>query len=85
MRDVGPRSPGIANADRRVACRRLAPRAARIAEHALLELRKVGEILVDERVAFATESGQPVLDVRRIARLAHLAVVDDVDARLRLP
>ena len=66
----------------RVARRRLAPRAAGIAEHALREPRKVGEILVDERVALAAEAGQTVLDVRRVARLAHLAVVDDVDAGL---
>ena len=32
----------------------------------------------------AAETGQAVLDVRRVARLAHLAVVDDVDARFGL-
>ena len=41
----------IAHADRCVARRRLAPRAAWVAEHALREVGKVDEILVDERVA----------------------------------
>src|SRR6476646_6637794 len=80
MRDVGARGLRVAHAYRRIACRRLAPRAAGIAEHALLELREIREVLVDERVAFAAEARQAILDVRRVARLAHLAVVDDVDA-----
>ncbi len=84
VRNVGARGLRVAHADRRVARRRLAPRASGIAEHALRELRKVGEVLVDERVAGPAEAAQPVLDVGRVARLAHLAVVDHIDAGLRL-
>jgi hypothetical protein len=45
---------------------------------------KVDQVLVDERIALTAESGEPVLDVGRVARLAHLAVVDDVHAGFRL-
>src|SRR2546425_6545069 len=58
-------------------------RAAR-AEAAPGQLGKLREVLVDERVALAAEAVQPVLDVGRVARLAHLAVVDDVEAALDL-
>ena len=74
----------VAHADRRVAGRRLAARAAGIAEHLLLQLREIREVLVDERVTGAAEAVEAVLHVGRIARLRHLAVVDDIDARLRL-
>ena len=82
--DVVARGLRIAHADRSVAGRRLAPRAAGIAEHALRELRKLGEVLVDEGVAGAAEAVEPVLDVGRVARLRHFAVVDQVDAGLGL-
>jgi hypothetical protein len=68
-----------------VAGGRLASRAARVAEHAARQIRKADEILIDERVAAATEAAQPILYIRRVARLAHFSVVDDVDARLDLP
>src|SRR5690348_6703704 len=84
MRNVPSRRVGVADADWRVAGGRLAPRAARVAEYAAREVRKADEILIDERVAAAAEAAQPILDVGRIARLAHLAVVDDVDARFDL-
>ncbi len=74
----------IAHADRRVAGRRLAPRAAGIAEHPLRELREVGEVLVDEGVAGAAEAVEPVLDVGGVARLRQFAVVDEVDAGIGL-
>jgi hypothetical protein len=35
--------------------------------------------------ALAAEAGQPVLDIGGVAGLAHLAVVEHVDARVRLP
>ena len=82
--DVRLRSGGIADADRRVARRRLPPRASRVAEHTLREVGKSDEILVDERIAGAAETAQSILDVGRIARLAHFAVVDDVDTRVGL-
>ena len=70
----------IAYGDRCVARRRLAPRAAGIAEHALGEIGEVGEVLIDEGVAGAAKAVEAILDVGRIARLRHLAVIDDVDA-----
>ena len=82
--DVGARRRRIAHADRSVAGRRLAARSAGIAEHALGEIGEVGEILVHEGVAGAAEAGEPVLDVGGIARLRHLAVVDEIDAGLDL-
>ena len=81
---VGLSGVWIAHADRPRAGRRPAPRAAGIAEHPPRQLGKLGEILVDERVALAAEAVQAVLDVRRIARLAHLAVVNDVEPALDL-
>jgi hypothetical protein len=84
MVDVGLRGQRIAHADRRVAGRRLSTRASRIAEHALLQVGEVCQVLVDEGVADAAESTQSILDVRRVARFAHLAVVDHVDAGLCL-
>ena len=81
---VGDRRLPVAHADRRVAGRRLAARAARIAEHALLQPREIGEVLVDEGVAGAAETVEPVLDVGGIARLRHFPVIDEVDAGRRL-
>ncbi len=81
---VGLGSPRVANADRRVASGRLAPRAPRVAEHPLGEVRKRRQVLVDECVAGTAETGKSVLDVRRVARLAHFAVVDDIDTGLGL-
>ena len=74
----------VAHAIGRVAGGRLAARAAGIAEHALRQPRELGEVLVDEGVAGAAEAVEPVLDVGGVARLRHLAVVDDVDAGLDL-
>jgi hypothetical protein len=81
VRDVRRCGLCIAHPDGRIARGGLPARASGIAEDALRELGKVGEILVDERVALAAEAGEAILDVGRVARLAHLAVVDDVDAR----
>ena len=74
----------IAHGDGRVAGRRLPPRAARIAEDARGQLREVRQIGVRERVALSAEAAQPVLHVGGVARLAHLAVVDEIDAGLDL-
>ena len=70
----------IAHGNRRIAGRRLAARAARIAEHAVAQLRKILEVAVAERVAGAAETVEPVLDVGGVGGLRHLAVVDEVDA-----
>ena len=83
--DVGARGLRVAHADRLVAGRRLAARAARVAEHALGEVRKVDQVPVDKRITRAAETRETVLHVGGVARLAHFAVVDDVDARLGLP
>src|SRR5436190_1461927 len=58
--------------------------SAGIAEHALLQLGKIREILVDEGVAGAAEAREAILDVGRVARLRQFAVIDDVDPGLRL-
>jgi hypothetical protein len=52
---------------------------------ALVELRKVVPAAPGLRLGGAAESVHPLLDVRRIADLARLAVVDDGDAGLDLP
>src|SRR5271166_994171 len=75
---------GVAHADRTIAAGCPAPRAAGIAKDPAGEFWKPDEILVDERSALAAKSVQPVLDVGRVARLAHLTVIDDVDAGLDL-
>ena len=75
---------GSRNRDRAGAGRRLAARAAGIAEHPLRQVRELRQVLIDEGVAGAGETGQPVLDIGRVARLRHLAVVDEVDAGLDL-
>src|SRR5262247_2441034 len=74
----------IANRDRRVAGRRLSPRAAGVAEHALLEAREVGKVLIHEGIAGAAEAREPVLDISGVAWLRHLAVIDKIDAGLDL-
>ena len=79
--DVVLRALSVAHADRRIARRGFPARAARVAEHALGEVRKFDEVLVDEGVARTAESAEAVLDVGGVARLRHLAVVDDVHAR----
>src|SRR5262249_62205649 len=63
---------------------RVAPRRPGVADHALREPRELREILIEKGVARAGEAGAPVLDVSRIARLRHLAVIDEIDARLGL-
>src|SRR6266849_4139231 len=83
--DVIPRALGVAHADRRIAPRGLPARAARVAEHALGEVRELDQVLIYESVPGAAEAGEAVLDVGGVAGLRHLAVVDDVDARPGLP
>ena len=80
MVDIRLRRLRIAHTDSRVARRRLSARAAGIAEDAFGEIGEGDQILIDEGVPGTAEPGQPILDVRRVARLAHLAVVDHVDA-----
>src|SRR5207249_11366373 len=79
--DVVPRALSVAHADRRIARRGFPARAARVAEHALGEVRKFDEVLVYEGVARAAEAVEAILDVGSVAVLRHLAVADDVDAR----
>jgi hypothetical protein len=49
---------------------------------------KLGKLLPLERLwawlAFALETGQAIFDIRRVANLADLAVIDNVDAMLEL-
>ncbi len=71
---------GVADGDGAIARRALASRPSRVAEHAPGNVGEIHEILVHERVACTPESLQAVLDIRRIARLGKLAVVDDVDS-----
>ena len=80
--DLG--GPRVAHGDRTVAGRRPPAGAPGVAEDALGQLGEVHEVPVLERLAGAAEAGQPVLDVRGVARLAELPVVDDVQARVRL-
>ena len=84
MRDIVGDGAAILHRNRPVAGRRFAPRAAGIAEDAPRQLREIDQVLIDEAVAGAAETRQPILDVSGIRRLAHLAVIDDVDAGLRL-
>src|SRR5256714_14463502 len=65
--DVGHSCLVVAHRDRRIAGRRLAPRAAWIAEHALLQLREVRKGLIDEGVAGAAEAREDIPDVSRVA------------------
>src|SRR5580658_8035834 len=58
--------------------------APRIVEHPRLGARVSLEVLEYVAVAAAAEARESVLDVSCIARLRHLAVVDDVEARLQL-
>src|SRR5262249_34876097 len=67
-----------------VAGRRHAPRAPRVAEHALLQARELGEVLVDESVARPTEAREPIFDIGGVAGLRHLAVANKIDARRHL-
>src|SRR5215212_8200547 len=55
-----------------------------IAEHLLLQLREIREILIDESIAAAAEAREPILHVGRVTRLGELAVVDDIDAGVGL-
>ena len=74
----------IAHGDGRVARRRPPPRAARIAEDPRGHLGKIRQVAIRERMALSAEAAQPVLHVGGVARLAHLAVVDEIDAGLDL-
>src|SRR5207244_10922195 len=56
IRGIGFGSAGIANTDCRIARWRFSARTSGIAEHAFGEIRKIDEILVDERVARAAET-----------------------------
>ena len=76
--------PRVAHGDRTVAGRRSPARAPGVAEDALGQLGEIHEVPVLERLARAAEAGQAILDVRGVARLAELSVVDDVQARGRL-
>ena len=67
-------------ADRRVAARHLPAGAPAIAVHLLMQPGIVHQVGIRRRLALAAEAVQAVLDVGRVARLRHLAVVDDVDA-----
>jgi hypothetical protein len=83
--DVGPDRLCIVDRDRSVACGCLPPGSPWIAKDAFRQGGEVRQVLIDERVAGAAESGKPILDVGGIARLRHLAVIDDVDAGFPLP
>src|SRR6478736_8514949 len=50
---------GIRDSDRSVACWGLAPRPAGIAEHALRQLGKVYQVLVDKGVSSSSKTGKP--------------------------
>jgi hypothetical protein len=82
--DVDSCGIGVAHLDGRVAGGRLAPGTAGVAENALCEFGKLREILIDECISAAAETIEPILDVRRVTRLRHLAIVDDVDSRIGL-
>src|SRR5690606_6407349 len=71
--------------DRRGARRRLAPRAAGVAEHPRLGAGELLEVLELVLSGLAAEARQAVLDVSRVARLRHLAVTDHADPGLLLP
>ena len=78
---VERRGLGVLDGDRRVAGGRGALAAARVGRHDLGAAGVVGEVAEEVRLhRLAAEAVQPVLDVGRVARLGHLAVVDDVDA-----
>ena len=81
---VGLGGPRVAHGDRPVAGRRPAPGSPGVAEDALGQLGEVHEVPVLERLARAAEPGQAILHVGGVARLAELAVVDHVHARVRL-
>src|SRR6185295_18583291 len=74
------RSRPVANADRRIASRRLAAGTARIPENALLQAWEIGQVLINKGLTGAAEPFKPVLDVGGIARFRHLSVVDQIDA-----
>ncbi len=81
---VAPGRLRIADTDRPVAGRRATTRAAGITEHPRGHLGKLDEIAVLQRMALATEPVEAILDVGGVARLAHLAVVDEIDAGAHL-
>ena len=89
VRDVGRDQRGAGVGDRSVAAGiaggDAADRAGRVAP---LLARVLGEVLITPPPhghGLAAESGKPLGHIRRIARLAGLAVVDDVEARRQLP
>src|SRR6266545_4114074 len=82
--DVGARRLGVLHGNRFRAGRRPPPRAARVPEYPARHPGEVHEVPVLQRLARAGEPPEAVLDVGGVARLAVLAVVDDVDADLDL-
>ncbi len=79
--DVAAHAVRVGDGDRAVARRSLPARASGIAEDALRHIGEADQVLIDERVSEPAESGQAILDVGRVARLRHFAVVDDVETR----
>src|SRR5206468_4490471 len=84
-RDILARRFHVAHADWRIARGRLAMLAPRVGHHACLRVREGLDVLEHIGVAASAKTVEPILDVRRVARLPPLAVVDDVDPCLRLP
>ena len=82
--DVGERRGRIANRDRAGTGRCSPARPAGITEHPLRQVRELSQVLIHKGIAASGKPGQPVLDVGGVARLGHLAVVDEIDARLDL-
>jgi hypothetical protein len=74
--DIGADGAGIRDSNRSVACWGLAPRPAGIAEHALRQIGKVYQVLINEGVSGSSKTRKPILDVGRVTRLRHFAVTD---------
>ena len=82
--DVGLCSVRVLHADGCVASRCLAARTNGVAENPLGQVGKVHEVLVDESVPGTAEPSKTVFDIGRVARLRHLPIIDNVDAKLDL-
>jgi hypothetical protein len=78
--DVGERRGRVADPDRAGAGGRSAAGPAGIAKHPHRQVRELTQVLIDEGIAAAGETGQSVLNVGGIAGLRHLAIVDEIDA-----
>jgi NAD(P)-dependent dehydrogenase (short-subunit alcohol dehydrogenase family) len=79
--DIAAHAVRVGDCDGTVARGSLPARSSRIPKDAFSHIGEADEVLIDERVAQPSESGQAVLDVGRVARLRHFSVVDDVQAR----